>query len=556
MTGALLSQFWIQELGWTLLHFLWQGTAIAAIYAALRAVLRRSLSPQGRYALACLALTAMTFAPALTFFLTSRGNVLPGSLTRLPWSISASTWQKLLPASVVVWLAGVLSFCIRMLGGWRFTTHLRNASHPAPPEWQRTLEQLAVRIRSSRPTRLLLSSLVEVPTVIGWLRPVILLPVGALTGLPLEHVAALLAHELAHIRRHDYLANILQSMVEAVLFYHPAVWWVSTQIRAERELCCDDLAVAASGDVLTYARALAQLESIQPPRLRIALAANGGSLVNRVRRLIEPSQPAPDNLPGAGAAWAMALLLLAGAGVATVHAAQQPETIHRVAATTPTPTRPSPFAEPASPANALASHVRNTLLFDPFLSAQLTPPDKPRPVDDATAPRFEVADVHNSPRGATPYMKGGTYRGGRYEVHSAEMLDLIWIAYGVDFEKVVGGPNWLESDRFDVIATAGADCNTGSSGTPHAAESTRRALQPHRARRQERRADLCPHCGTEAANERSRWTGRHRLQVRRPKQRCRDTDVHRVLQLPQHDDARICRTDQDHDRAESESASR
>ena len=237
------------------------------------------------------------------------------------------------------------------------------ASQPAPAEWQQSLERIAARVGASRPVRLLVSSLVEVPVVIGWLRPVILVPVGSLTGLPVEHVTALLAHELAHIRRHDYLASILQSIAEAVLFYHPAVWWVSQQIRAERELCCDDLAVAASGDVLTYARALAELESQRPPRLRPALAANGGSLVNRVRRLIEPSQPVPNNLPGPGAAWAMSLLWLACVGVATIHAAQAPA---------PHDERFSPYrVRPAqsSPAPAQASPVLNAFLYDPFLPA-------------------------------------------------------------------------------------------------------------------------------------------------------------------------------------------
>src|SRR5215472_2342318 len=100
----------------------------------------------------------------------------------------------------------------------------------------------------------------------------VLLPVGALGGVPAEHLEALLLHELAHIRRHDYLINILQSVAESLLFYHPAVWWVSRHIRAERELCCDDLAVSLTGDALTYARALAQLESYRPAHLQTAMA--------------------------------------------------------------------------------------------------------------------------------------------------------------------------------------------------------------------------------------------------------------------------------------------
>ena len=129
------------------------------------------------------------------------------------------------------------------------------------------LQKLGARIGLSRPVRLLVSALVQAPTVVGWLRPVMLVPVGALGGLPPEHLEALLLHELAHIRRHDYLVNILQSVAEALLFYHPAVWWVSVHIRAERELCCDDVAVSVSGDAFTYARALAQLEQYRPAHL-------------------------------------------------------------------------------------------------------------------------------------------------------------------------------------------------------------------------------------------------------------------------------------------------
>ena len=124
----------------------------------------------------------------------------------------------------------------------------------APPEWQEALTKLGAQIPLSRPMPLLVSALVQVPTVVGWLRPVVLVPVGALGGLPAEYLEALLMHELAHIR-HDYLVNMLQSVAEALLFYHPAVWWVSGQIRAERELCCGDVAVSVSGNALTYARA-------------------------------------------------------------------------------------------------------------------------------------------------------------------------------------------------------------------------------------------------------------------------------------------------------------
>ena len=171
---------------------------------------------------------------------------------------------------------------------------------PAPSEWQQTLNQLRTRLNLSRPVRLLTSTLVQVPTVAGWLRPVVLIPVGALAGLPPEHIEALLAHELAHIRRHDYLVNILQSLAEALLFYHPAVWWISNHIRNDRELCCDDIAVSINGDAFTYASALAGLESHRPAHFTPALAANGGSLADRIARLLGVHRSSVRAFPGSG----------------------------------------------------------------------------------------------------------------------------------------------------------------------------------------------------------------------------------------------------------------
>ena len=128
--------------------------------------------------------------------------------------------------------------------------------------------------------------MVEVPTVIGWLRPVVLVPGSALAGMAPYQLEAILAHELAHIRRHDYLVNLLQTLVETLLFYHPAVWWLSHRIRIERENCCDDLAVSLCGDPYAYAKALADLEELRADSGHLALAATGGSLIHRVRRLI------------------------------------------------------------------------------------------------------------------------------------------------------------------------------------------------------------------------------------------------------------------------------
>src|SRR5262249_43417864 len=151
------------------------------------------------------------------------------------------------------------------------------------------LDKLRQRLAISRPVRLVNSALVEVPTVVGWLRPVILLPASSLAGLTPSQLEAILVHELAHIRRLDYLVNIFQCLVETVMFYHPVVWWISRCIREEREHCCDDLVVKVCGNRVAYARALATLESLRGEMPQLAFAANGGSLLNRVRRLLGAS---------------------------------------------------------------------------------------------------------------------------------------------------------------------------------------------------------------------------------------------------------------------------
>jgi uncharacterized protein (TIGR03435 family) len=334
----LSSQPRVERLGWTLVHFLWQGLSIAILYAAARQVMARTSSPHARYLLAFAALAAMVGAPLVTWGLMRPSDASPnaayriGSIPRAASStgIASAATTAALPALVratvssvkpadflfwvvIVWLAGVLVFWMRLVGGWVVAARLRSKLvRRAPPEWQEILCRLGERIGLSRPVRLLISALVQVPTVVGWLRPVVLVPVGALGGLPAEQLEALLLHELAHIRRHDYPVNILQSIAEALLFYHPAVWWVSGHIRTERELCCDDMAVAVSGDALTYARALAQLESCRLPHFSAAVAANGGSLSYRIARLLGQSRPSVRTGLGPGVL-AVAILLLAAA---------------------------------------------------------------------------------------------------------------------------------------------------------------------------------------------------------------------------------------------------
>jgi len=335
---TLLNQPWTERLGWTLLHFLWQGVLVAALYALVRALAGGRISARGRYTIACASLLAMTVAPALTYWwlgnseqaarigdLTDWGarQLAPG----VAYSPVTDPWRQAMPGIVMAWFAGAAACSLRLLMGFISAAGLRRSRHaPVRTEWQQTLDRLIERMHVSRSVRLLATDRVDSPSVIGWLRPVILVPVGVLCGLAPEQVEALLAHELAHVRRHDYLVNVLQGIAESLLFYHPAVWWISNQIRAEREHCCDDLAVAVSGDVLVYARALAELESMRPAHFKAALSANDGSLLRRIRRLTNPV--AAHSPAGWGAAWSLGALLLLGiAGVAVTGAQGQSQPV-------------------------------------------------------------------------------------------------------------------------------------------------------------------------------------------------------------------------------------
>ncbi len=183
-----------------------------------------------------------------------------------------------------------MAFQVRAWGGWLAVSRMRRTGVcAAPAPWRERLEHLARALRVTRPVVLLESSLTGVPVVIGHLKPVILIPVGLLTGLPSEQLETILLHELAHVLRHDYLINLLQTIAESLLFYHPATWWISSVICDERENCCDDLVVAASGDAHRYALALTALAAGHGG---LAMAASGGSVSHRVRRLLQrPEAP-------------------------------------------------------------------------------------------------------------------------------------------------------------------------------------------------------------------------------------------------------------------------
>ncbi len=321
----------VTRLGLTLLHFLWQGTALALLLALALWVLK-ARSPRLRYAIACLAMLGLLAAPLLTWGRLGEAPRPLASAARAALSAKAASTpaaaitpanrsaslNEVLPQAVGLWALGVSLLSLRLAGGWAWLQWLRRRPRtvPARDDLQLRLLRLCQRMNLASNLRLLLCERVPGPTVLGWLRPVILIPPAALTGLTPDQLELVLAHEVAHVLRHDFAVNLLQSCVEVLLFYHPAVWWVSAKIRQERELCCDDLAVHVTGDALDYAAALTQLEALSlrvphPPRAadRLALAATGGSFMHRIQRLVSPTSPTP-LAPRAG----LVLLLLLGGG--------------------------------------------------------------------------------------------------------------------------------------------------------------------------------------------------------------------------------------------------
>jgi len=327
----------VPVLGRALLHFLWQGTLIALL-AATALHLLRDARPQLRYAVACLALLACVLAPIGTLAWSwieaswTAAAALPAvaSLAKAEPSIAVALVSPLrqageavrgieqfLPAVVLLWAAGACTLSLRLAAGVWWLGRLPRVSAPhLQRKWQARLDSLAARFGLRRTVELRLVAALDSPVVVGWWRPMVLLPASLLARLPVDYLEALLAHELAHVRRHDYLVNVLQGVAEALLFYHPATWWLSRRIRIEREHVADRLAAEATGEPRRLALALAALADEQaalraaPQPALAALAPTGGPLMKRIEQLVRPGRTT------SGGRFVFPLLGLAAAGLA------------------------------------------------------------------------------------------------------------------------------------------------------------------------------------------------------------------------------------------------
>jgi len=306
-------------LGSALLHSLPQGAVLAGA-AALSCAW--TSSPRVRNALRGLALAALGAAFLLTFAGALGAGAGHRSHSPLWAAGEAAQRPRLLPLLALAWVAGASLALARLALGWRRLAELRAVPGRAlPPEAQRAFLDLARRLGVRAGARVVDAARLAAPIVVGALRPLVLVPAQALSGLSAPELEALLAHELAHVRRLDYALNLLLALAEALFFYHPAVWFLGRGLRCDRELACDDVAVGLTRDPLSFARALARVEALAGEEVLFGVSAKGGPLMKRIRRLLEPQEGKARR--GGALLALLSTATLTGVGLGAVSAAQE-----------------------------------------------------------------------------------------------------------------------------------------------------------------------------------------------------------------------------------------
>jgi beta-lactamase regulating signal transducer with metallopeptidase domain len=369
-----ISAEWLQRLAGSLLHFVWQGALLALAAAIfLRLLARRPAA--WRYMTGVIFLGLMLLAPCLTIaFYPETGTaalrvlqIFRASITDGGSSVDSAVVLQWTGWIVLAWATGVTACSLRLITGWILSLRLiRSSQFVVPQAVERLFDRAHSALLATRKIpRLLIGERVTGPVVFGWLRPVVLLPATAVTGLSEEQLLAVLAHELAHIRRYDFLVNALQRGVESILFYHPGVWWLSSRIRKEREHCADDLAVSVCGDRFAYAEALIELEKMRSETLALAVSGTT-SLTDRIRRMLGAEDRNRDWQPATAA-----LLLL---GICTLAGLWQgdPLVMPAFAVAPPAPVLAPPLEPPTPPATAPLESALGAL--EAIATAQTPPP--------------------------------------------------------------------------------------------------------------------------------------------------------------------------------------
>lgn len=402
----------VSALGWCLVHFVWQAAVVGVAYALVRAVLPRG---NPRYWAAMLALVAMAacfVATGVHEFSIAAAPVALADVTVTAASVAAGTsieatpaWQSsldaLLPWLVLAWAIGAGVLATRVYRQWRGLRRMLAAAEQLP-EWQSRARQFAERLGLRRIVPVLASMRVATPILVGWVRPAVVLPLAVLARMPAAQIDLVLAHELAHLKRFDHVANLFQVVLETLFFYHPAVYWISREARNERELCCDALALhVTGGQRRDFVAALANLEEFRTGHAELALAASGGVLVERAWFIVgaTPSR-SPRNNARSHALLMLGVLVLAGAGgmwwrdtawrqrTAALLAATDASTLHAVIRSLH---RPATFAVAEGLVKPALSPVRYPPAAEPVKEDE--PPGVPIRIAPLDLPAFHLADA-------------------------------------------------------------------------------------------------------------------------------------------------------------------
>ncbi len=485
----------VERLGWVLVHSVWQFLAIALVVRLLDQTFAGPSSAWVRYVAGVCGLAAMTAAPVFTWFFipvtpsASAGPSAPGSvvermeaLRRTPaarpvptmtgpvspsrevmdqplaensladtlsagWTALVMRLRPWLPILVTCWLVGMSVCSLRPLVGWLTLRRLGTVGVTAVGHvLEESAQRIAARLCMTQTVSVLRSTLAKTPLVVGYLRPVLLVPVGMVAQLPLAELEALLAHELAHIRRHDFLVNLWQTALETVFFYHPAVWSLSRRLRAEREHCCDDVALSVIGDPVCYGRALLHVEELRGPEPLLALGAAGSSLPGRIQRLFGQPTP-PTSAAGLIAAALLTSVALAGVVAALAWAAPA-DNGEQAEAKPPRKSEPASAAKPVpAPAPALRSLdiviARHVIVWD----------GRVRTWDEVVTELREIRKAQGKPIHPHFRFTNGAHSAGHWDTYRAKVFEIykeLFEPAGVSFGSISprAGP------RYDVLRKA------------------------------------------------------------------------------------------------------
>ena len=301
---------WLDLIGYTLLHSVWQGMLIIILVTVLLRAIPTRLS-NIRYAIATFGLFSVAIFSVVTFLILSSDSpnasyisghdqfysspfvpLVESAVGLVPLFTSAqSIVEKCMPLFLMLWVIGSGVFVLRIFIGLAYVDRLRQGSVPVLNEWKDYIEKISASLKIERLIILAESSAIDAPVVIGYIKPIILIPIGLCSNLSTAQLETIFIHELMHIRRQDYLVNLIQSFVEAIYFFNPFVWAISAMVKSEREHCCDDAVVDHHGNTTAYATALAALEEARLSRIALSLSVMGSKneLLKRIKRLMEKS---------------------------------------------------------------------------------------------------------------------------------------------------------------------------------------------------------------------------------------------------------------------------